>query len=259
MLTQVQEKQAQKMLDELNSLMIQTHILQSQNLKGFQFDESDNELTQAAEDLRAEQLEIAEGLADMFESDEMKKIAEKVKNYKLSPDNLVECLEQISKDMAELYAKAFKLMLENMKRRERQEKAEQAAEKSNEQEKMRHMQSKIAEYDKQKAERRLSEFQKGLTTSPATNVKKKGLLETLGLGDSQKSALNKHLHSGFMTASRHKGVPAGQTFGERQKKAPLIYAKSSDAKAKEAQRMLKKHEMAMTMGAPAMVPPQMAR
>ena len=131
MLTQVQETQVQKMLDDLNSLMIQSHILQSQNMKGLELDESDNELTQAAEDLRAEQLEIAEGLAEMFKSDEMKKIAEKIKNYKLSPDNLVECLEQISKDLTELYAKAFKLMLENMKRRKSQEKAEKDAEQAN--------------------------------------------------------------------------------------------------------------------------------
>ena len=262
MLTKVQEKQVQGMLDDLNSLMIKSHILQSQSLKGVQLDESDNELAQAAEDLRAEQLEIAEGLADMFKSDDMKRIADKIKGYKLTPENLVECLEQIAKDMADLYAKAFKLMLENMKRRERQEKAEKDAERSNEQEKLRHMQSKVGEYDKQKAEKWLGEFQKGLTSSPEMVSKKRGLLGLglLGLGDGQRSVLNKTLHAGLMTAAAEKSRQnplQRQVFGN--KKAPLIYAKSSDAKEMDRQRALKKHEMTLMKGVPAMAPSQMSR
>lgn len=259
MLTQIQETQVQKMLDDINSLMIQSHILQSQNIKGLELDESDNELTQAAEDLRAEQLEIAEGLAEMFKSDEMKRVAEKIKKYKLSPDNLVECLEQISKDMAELYAKAFKLMLENMKRRKNQEKAESDAEQANEQVRIRHMQSKVGEYDKQKAERILGEFQKGLTMNPETTDKKKKALDFWSLGDNQKSGLNKHLHTSLIESTRQEvGKNLLQKPAKKQNN-PLIYVKSSDAKVMEIQRALKKHEMTLMKGVPAMAPSQMSR
>ena len=121
------------------------------------------------------------------------------------------------------------------------------------------MQSKVGEYDKQKAERRLSEFQKGLTMSPETIGKKKNALGVLGLSDSQNSGLNKHLHAGMMESTRQiMGKNLLQKPAEKQKK-PLIYMKSSDAKAMEIQRALKKHEMTLMKGVPAMAPSQMSR
>ena len=252
MLAQKQEQQVQNLLDSLNELQVKARMLESGCEKGRELDESGNDIAQAIEELRSEQLSITEKLADEFQDNEMKQMANKLKAYRFDPANAAYYLKEIAKDIAELYIKALKLMLENMKRREKQEKAVEAAEKSNEQERMAQMQAKTKQYDMQKSENLLADFQKGLTVSPEKNSK--GVLELLGLGDSPKSKLNNSL----VPKKRDKNKSL-QTVTSKSSK--LLYVKSSDARAKDLanQRALKKHSLEMSKGAPAMAPAQMSR
>ena len=256
-MTQQKEEQVQKLLDDLNILEVKARMLESQTAKGRELDESGNSLTQAAEDIRAEQLKITEKLAEMFKSNGMYQMAERIKSYNLSPENIAVCLKEIIKDISELYAKAFKLMLENMKRRKKQDEAVQKAEKQFAEgrnfkttDRMSHVEEvgRVGSLLNERA------IEKGLTRNPE-NVR--GLkMKPLDSGDRSKSKINPNL------------IPKEKTEEEKErrgknkrKSSKLIYVKSSEARAKDlaSQRALKKSEMTMTKGVSAMAPTQMSR
>lgn len=260
-MTQKQEEQVQKMLDDLNVLEVKARMLESQTAKGREFDESGNSLAQAAEDLRAEQLEITVKLAKMFESNGMYQMAERIKSYNLSPENIVVCLKEIVKDISELYAKAFKLMLENMKRRQKRDQAISDMEK--EFAGGRTIETAIIPARQTSdvgmiagMERAGRAMQKGLTRIPESvrGWRKK----PLDVSDRSRSSLNVNLVPKDKEKDKKKRAE-----NSKRKSSKIIYVKSSEAKAKDLanQRALKKSQMAMAMGksAPAMAPSQMSR
>lgn len=258
MLTQKQEQQVQKMLDDLNILEVKARMLESQTAKGRELDESGNSLAQAAEDLRAEQLEITENLAKMFESNGMYQMAERIKSYKLVPENIAECLKEIVKDISELYAKAFKLMLENMKRRKRVEEFTQDVEKDFSNGKV----LKTAQIPARQSdevgmqggmERLGRTMGKGLTRNPA--IVRGSRKKPLDASDRSKSSLNANLVPKVPDKKKKDDAKS------KRKSSKLIYVKSSEAREKDFanQRALKKSEMTMQKGVPAMAPSQMSR
>lgn len=247
------------MLDDLNILEVKARMLESQTAKGRELDESGNSLAQAAEDLRAEQLEITQNLAKMFESNGMYQMAERIKSYKLVPENIAECLKEIIKDISELYAKAFKLMLENMKRKQKREQVIRDLEKEFsggriiKTEKIPAKQTDgIGRIDSMESASRA--MGKGLTRNPE---KTRGLRKKpLDAGDRSRSRLNKNLIPKQKEEDKKKRADKS-----KRKSSKLIYVKSSEAREKDFanQRALKKSERTMQKGVPAMAPSQMSR
>ncbi len=262
MLNQKQLHDVKRLLSDLQDLQVSAHRLESSQAKGRKVDENDQDIAQAIETLRLGQLQISKSLSKYFDRESFEKIAEKYsKAYKFDPANVLLYIKEMIKDMAELYAKAFKLMLENMERAKRQENAEKAAEQSN----------KLAEAEHNKVPLTNSVSKpktatNDLMTRRVLEPLKRPSLAVKGLASKglRKPVETKNNKQRFtVKIEEYKSPKRRRTVQPKTKngKSNIVYVKTSEAKAKDLanQRALKKQDMQMTKSAPAMAPAQMSR
>lgn len=249
MLDLKQEYQVQLMLDDLTNLRICARTIESQHSKGHDRVNGEENMAEAVESVRLTFIEKAKGLAKSFDSKEIEMMASRYdKPYHYSPETLSQYLNELGDDMAELYAKGYKLVLENIRKRERIEQVVKTAEQSNELERQRH------EASTREAER-TSENSVSMMQMQARR--------------NQQQIPNSSNRFEFSVDS-----PVARRARHIKKPSKLVYVKSSEQKEREKQAELKK-QMAQSQGqfgknqmskssqmtriAPAMTAPQMGR
>ena len=100
-------------LEELNNLQIRAKFFESKSRKGFM---TERDVEREMEELRLSCLENAASLYDYTGDEFSGQVAEKFrKPMSFNPKEVALVLKDIVCDISELYARAFKLMLENMK------------------------------------------------------------------------------------------------------------------------------------------------
>ena len=99
-------------LEELNNLQIRAKFFESKSRKGFM---TERDVEREMEELRLSCLENADSLYDYTGDEFSGQVAEKFrKPMSFNPKEVALVLKDIVCDISELYARAFKLMLENM-------------------------------------------------------------------------------------------------------------------------------------------------
>lgn len=242
MLDKKQEQMVQNMLESLTNLQIKTKIIESQRMKGLTQTDEQEDLQVAMESIRLSAIELAELLAQMFDSKGMDFLADKLQKQTNEPAKFAENIQELDQVIAELLKEAEKRLKRNTQRRERLEIAEKQAEESNEKERLK--QVELTSKARPSAEQQTAS--KDMPSESRSRTSAKSLLGS--------------------TRARYSPYPARlfdvpRKVKPKKRKSNLIHVKSSEARAKDFanQRALKKSEMAMTKSAPAMAPAQMSR
>lgn len=235
-MTQTSNFKDQKLLQDLKDLEVAARILQSQASSG----RVDNieDMAQQVEDLRLEQFEMAESISKQFDSRSAEMIAKKYgKAYEFNPANVAIYLKEMVADIAELYAKAIKLMMENARKAKHRERAEQLAKDANMREKFKNELQSFKPSEKE-AYTTFYAYSRPLERSRATSkpYSRQGsfVRPFLKKDDKEKQKKPSNLH--FAKSSEAKAREARAAEKQRALTAPTMARQSSPARVSQMSR-----------------------